>query len=250
MKVYKAVITALSLIFTPYTLAGTMGGRSCCPEVWRPFVALSAGPFWNKAGKTQTINLTPFYQQTYTVDSHSKVAGSGEVVLGLQNTFFSCLQAQLGIAGAYTSNVRIAGDIWQGADPDFNNFNYSYKIKHAHLAAKGKLLGKFHPFIQPYLSGSIGFSINRSFHFRSERKIPEVTEQAPFGAYTSGGFTYTLGAGLQKPLTPNLALGLGYEFADWGQSKLIRSAAQVVDGALSLQHFYTHQLQMTLSFVC
>ena len=72
--------------------------------------------------------------------------------------------------------------------------------------------------------------------------------QNNFAAYTQTSFTYTLGAGIQKILTNHWQVGLGYEFADWGQSRLNRASEQTIGQGLSLSHLYTNGLVFNLTY--
>ena len=44
------------------------------------------------------------------------------------------------MAFVVTGAAKLSGDIWDDADPQFDNYTYQYQIKHSHFALKGKLL--------------------------------------------------------------------------------------------------------------
>lgn len=153
------------------------------------------------------------------------------------------------MAVAATSNLKIEGDVWEDADPAFYNFFYSYKINHIHIAAKGKLIGNFITFVNPYLSGSLGVGFNRARDFTITPKIFEEGPAPEFTSNTRTAFTYTVGAGIQKDFFSRWQLGIGYEFADWGKSNLERAPGQTLDNVLGLNHLYTHELQFSVSYI-
>jgi opacity protein-like surface antigen len=236
----------LSLALSHDVLAGTMGTS---PDPLRPVVTLSLGPVWTDPGKTQTIILQEDLPQTYTSNRQANTLFGGELFAGFQAPLFNRFQVQFGLAVAATTSANLSGDVWQDADPEFDNFVYSYKISHTHVAMKAKLLSDFRGIVQPYISASVGPGFNHAYHFSSTPKIDEVVEEAPFNPRTLASFTYTLGAGLQKSFYNHWAIGAGYEFADWGRSKLARAFDQTLDTGLRLNHVYTHQLQISLTFI-
>lgn len=240
------VVILLSLTASQPALAGTMGPS---PETLRPVVTLSLGPIWTAPGKAQTILLQDDLPQTYTSNRQSNTLFVGELFAGLQAPLFNRFQVQFGLAVAATTSANLSGDVWQEADPEFDNFIYAYKISHSYLALKAKLLTDFRNIVQPYISASVGPGFNHAYHFNSRAKIPEVIEEAPFNPRTLASFSYTLGVGLQKSFSNHWAFGAGYEFADWGRSQLARAFDQTLDTGLRLNHVYTHQLQISLTFI-
>ncbi|MDI1351992.1 MAG: hypothetical protein PSV35_04365 [bacterium] len=63
-------------------------------------------------------------KKTYAKINKSNVLVDGELFYGWQHGFNSFYQGQLGLAVAGTSNAKLKGDIWEDADPDFNNYVY------------------------------------------------------------------------------------------------------------------------------
>ena len=248
MKTNKVVISLFGFTLTHAALAGTMG-QSTPSEGWKKVATLSLGPSWADGGKTQTFYVESDLQQTYAANNKAQLLGSGEIFLGLQHRLTHHLQAQLGLAAATTTSTRLYGDIWQDADPDLNNFYYSYHINHTHVAVKGKLLTDITNIVQPYISGSLGIGFNRADNYIQTPKLFEVPPIPPFASHTQNAFTYTVGTGLQKALDQHWSVGVGYEFADWGKSSLSAAPGQTLNGGLQLNHLYTNQLQFSLSFV-
>lgn len=246
MKGNGILITSL-LIFLPGAVfsgaMGTIANRDSS------VISLSAGPLWTDSGKAQTLFLEPDLQKTYTSVKTSQTLFAGELFLGLQRSIKPTVLGQIGIAVAATSQLTLNGDIWEDADPDFNDFYYRYKVNHAHVAVKGKLIAERSYFAQPYLSGSVGVGFNRASDFII---IPKIFEQLPgpgFASHNSTTFTYTVGIGLQKTISQHFQAGIGYEFADWGQYNLGLAREQTLNSSLGLNHVYAHQLQFSLSYV-
>jgi opacity protein-like surface antigen len=225
--------------------AGTMGEA---PSVHNNVITLSGGPSWSLSGKSQVIYLEPDVFNAYKANKKDSTLGSAELFFGMQRLLGQSFIGQLGIAFAGSSNAKLSGSVWYDADPAFDNFFYNYKINHTHVALKAKVLAGTQFFVQPYVSGSVGVGFNRANDFRMTPKIFEQLTPPSFNSHTETSFTYTAGAGLQKSFCEYWSLGVGYEFADWGKSKLSRSIAQSIGAGPKLNHLYTHQLQFSLSY--
>lgn len=247
MKRSNSVIAIWGVVLSSSAIAGTIGAVQ--PESWRPVVALSAGPTWAQPGETQTFFLQPGIEKTYQALGKVSTFVSGEFFLGGQKFFNRNWASQLGIAIAGAGNTQLTGNVWEDADPNFNNFTYSYKINQVRVAVKGRLFGLMYFGVQPYVSGSVGVGFNRAYDVTINPKIFAEIAPPKFTPNTETSFSYTVGIGLQKTWSENWQLGIGYEFADWGNSHLGRASGQTLNQGLSLNHLYAHQLQFTVSYV-
>lgn len=248
MKYYSFLLPLLGNLLTTLGFAGTIGDIP--QNHWRWVGALSAGPVWASGGKTQTISLTPEIIKTYTANkASSNSLIYGELFGGVQKNLTQIMQGQFGLAVATTSNASISGDIWDDAEPQFNNHIYSYKIQHNHLAVKGKLLVDKYTRLIPWLSGSIGVGFNYANSFQNIPTIFEAMADPNFASYTKTTFTYSVGVGLQTTLTLHWQAGIGYEFADWGSSRLDFAPGQTLNSGPSLNHFYTNGLLFNLTYL-
>ena len=155
---------------------------------------------------------------------------------------------QIGLAFVAADNATLRGNIWDDANPVFDNYTYQYKVKHEHIAVKGKLLGDWGWFVMPWISGSIGIGFNRAYDFTNTPTIFQAVPNANFTGNTMDVFTYTLGIGLQRALTKNWQLGLSYEFADWGKSQLSAAPGQTIGSGLKLSHLYTSGLLFNITY--
>ncbi|KTD08262.1 Outer membrane protein beta-barrel domain-containing protein [Legionella jamestowniensis DSM 19215] len=212
-------------------------------------VTLSAGPTWADPGETQTFYLAPGIEKTFVADNSSHVLAAGELFLGLQKTLSEHLQGQLGLAVAAAGNARLSGIIWDDADPQFDNYSYGYRINHMHVAAKAKLLFNAGYWVIPWISGSAGVGFNHAYDFNNTPLIFEAIQMPNFSSHTKTSFSYTLGAGIQKAVSNNWQVGLGYEFADWGKSQLNRAAGQTLNSGLSLEHLYTNGVMFNITYL-
>lgn len=248
MKLNKVVIASLSVILSDISLAGTMG-KVLASELWSQVITLSLGPAWYGSGNSQTLFLQPDIQKKYVANDSSAAFVNGEFFLGLQHALNSNLKGQLGLTVAASSNARLDGDIWEDSDPDFNNYFYTYKINHAHIAVKGKILADMGVEVQPYVSASAGVGLNQAHNFTITPKIFEEVPAPLFGSHTTTSFAYTVGTGLQKPIKEHWHISLGYEFSDWGKSELSRAPGQTLNRGLHLTHLYTNTAQLSLSYI-
>lgn len=245
MKKELLFVAAFLWLASVNVSAGTMGEAH---EFYNNFITLSGGPAWTTNGRSQIINLEDDLVKAYAAQKKKSTLGTGEVFFGLQKEFNPYLIYQLGLAIAGSSYVKLAGSIWDEANPLFDNFFYNYKVKQTRITAKGKLLADIHYWAQPYVSGSLGLGFNQSYGFNTLPKTVEQLTPPGFNGHTRTNFTYTLGTGLQRAINSRWSVGLGYEFADWGKSNLASTIAQQIGGGLKLKHLYTHELQFSLSF--
>jgi len=223
-------------------------------NTWKPLVGLSAGPTWASVNKTQTFYVQPDVQKSYISNNNNDTFVTAELFLAGQTLLHPRLltqpvMAQLGFVVAWSGDADGSGDVWEDANPNFNNFNYAYKINHTYVALKARLLGEFGYVLEPYVSGSLGVGFNRAYNYSETPKIPEEVPAPSFAAYTKTAFAYTLGVGLQKPIMNHLQAAVGYEFSDWGQNQLGRATGQTMNQGLSSKHMYAQQVQCSLFYI-
>ncbi len=217
---------------------------------WSWVATLSAGPAWSNSGETQTFFLQQDIEKSYSATHGVSTLGVGELFVGRQDRLGeSNLYSQLGLAVAVATNAEITGDIWEEADPNFNNYTYRYNVSHMHVAMKGKLFMESWKIAEPYVSVSIGGGVNRSTNFGITPKIEQEIPAPAFTNHSTSSLIYTLGLGAQKRLTPTWRVGIGYEYGDWGSASLARAPGQTLNSGLSLGHLVTHQLQLSLTYV-
>ena len=228
--------------------AGTMGPVMPSKD-WTWVASIAAGPVWARGGETQTFYLAPEIEKSYAARKSSNAFASGELFLGLQKALSPQWLGQLGLAVATTGNAKFQGIIWGDADPEFNNHSYQYKVRNTRIAVKGKLLLDKGYWATPWVSASLGVGFNRAHDFTNTPLIFEALPNSNFTNHTKTAFTYTLGAGVQKPLNEHWQLGVGYEFADWGKSELGRADTQTMNSGLALNHLYTNGVLLNLTYV-
>ena len=238
--------TAVIIFSSLQSFAGTMGPIQKTSG-W--VGSISLGPVWESAGAKQTFYLAPDIIKTYDAQNSSHVLFDGEVFVGIQKELPKAFLGQLGLAVAETSNANLSGNIWDDADVTFNNYSYSYKVQHTHIAVKGKLLADRGYWLMPWVSASLGIGFNNAHGFQNTPLISEAITMPNFASNTQTSFTYTLGVGAQKALNQHWQLGVGYEFADWGPSQLGRAIGQTSNQGLTLNHLYTNGVMFNLTYL-
>lgn len=159
------------------------------------------------------------------------------------------LEGQVGLAFVATGNATLSGNIWDDADPAFNNYTYQYKVSHMAVALKGKLLGHWDLPIIPWISASLGVGFNKAYGFSNTPTIYEAVPSPNFTNNTTTAFTYAIGIGVERQLNPHWQIGAGYEFSDWGRSQLGPASGASSNQGLSLSHLYTNSLLFNLTYV-
>ena len=212
------------------------------------FATLSGGPIWSRSNRNLTYLLQPDVRKTYYADRSMKSFGTAELFLGMQRVFEAGFDGQAGFALALARN-NVWGDIWEEALPVFDDFNYKYTINRVRFAIKGKIRAEVSNGLWGYLSTSGGVAVNRSGNFTITPTIPEAVAAPAFRSNTQIGLSYTAGLGLEYSFCRNWRAGLGYEFADWGPSSLSRAPGQSLNTGLSLSHWFSHALQLSVTFI-
>lgn len=241
MKANKLATLLLGTLFTTLVLADA--------KAWHQVLTVSLGPAWTNPGKTQTLYLQPELPETFAANTLPLTFGEGDIFLGVQHRLKFDILAQLGLDLAGTTGIPLSGDIWQDADPNFNNLFYAYRISHTHLAGKGKFIIDRYAPAQPYVSASLGVGFNRAYRYTNTPKLFETLPEPPFATQITTAFTYALGVGLQRAFHQHWFLGLGYEFMDWGKTTLGPAVSQQTNNGPNLNHVYTNQLQFSLSYI-
>ena len=255
-------------LFSATAIAGSMGGENAvyndpgaatCGKV----ITLSLGPAWyNNRGEGQrnffpSIILPPGYTHTYVPTQTSGVLGSGELFFALTSTLNYLFSGQLGLAVGYSGNGTQDGRLY--TERDSGRYTYSYKLSNARIGAKGKIVTEWSHWVKPYISGSAGVGFNRAWDYTTTHSIFGISSRPSFDESTEVAFTYTAGIGLQGNIAPNWQIGVGYEFSDWGKNSLTTPSLNLPDvptptvpyvyRALHASTFYTHQLQISLSYL-
>lgn len=213
------------------------------------FVAsLSVGPGWESGGQTQTLNLTPDIIKTYTANKSTNTLPVGELFLGMKHSLPKQLEGQIGLAFVAAGNATLSGDIWDDADPAFNNYTYKYKVRHMALALKGKLFGHWNLPVMPWISAALGVGFNEAYGFSNTPTIYEAIASPNFTSHTNTAFTYAVGIGVERQINPHWQIGAGYEFSDWGSSQLGSASGESVNQGLSLSHLYTNSILFNLTY--
>lgn len=95
---------------------------------WKWVKSINYGPTWHQSGKTQSFFLAPDIEKTYTAEKSNQISMFGAFFLGAQKQLSAQWQGQLGVSlGAY-SHAALSGEILEDADPQFNNYVYTYNV--------------------------------------------------------------------------------------------------------------------------
>ena len=247
---FKKVYVFLFLLSAPLAShASDANNQSNKPYDY--FISLSAGPGWTDAGRSQTIALEPDVINTYVPDNltNSHVMANGELFLGIQKSFCGYIQSQFGLALYASSHANLDGYIQVDGDPNFQNYEYNYKINHEHLALKTKWVAENAFNMNPYLSASLGVGLNKSYDFSINPVISQEVSPPPFKSHTKTAFSYSIGVGFQHTVNCHYSIALGYELVSWGASSLSRADGQTSGHGLRLSNLYTQGLSLNVNYL-
>ncbi len=243
IKLQALFIVAL---FSSWTSAETVSDLST--SHW--FLTANLGPAWTTSGETQILFVQPSIKKAYIADKNTRTLIDGEFFLGYQSGIAADYFGQLGIAYGFTNQVKFTGNIWEDADPDFNNYYYQYDAMYSHITVKAKLFKQWTPTLAPYLGASVGVGFNRATRFHITPIIPEEVPAPPFtGRTIYDAFAYTFEAGIQRTIDAHWLGGVNYHFADWGKTALGPGLGYVTSQGIQNKNFYTNGLQFNLTYV-
>jgi opacity protein-like surface antigen len=212
-------------------------------------ITISAGVSFARAGVQETFLLQPDILKTYSPDSKYTSMTNGSLFLGLHHRINKQFDGRLGLDISASSSKALQGDIWEDADPDFNNSMYNYAILHRYAGFKGVVLVDTGTSWSPYGEFSIGFGFNKASHFSITPYIAQEVPEPGFGSAKITALSYSMGLGLEKKLNYHWSAGIGYEFSDWGGSKLGAAPGQTINQGLMLDHLYTYQINLSINFI-
>jgi opacity protein-like surface antigen len=216
-------------------------------------IGISGEPTWTSGSRSQTLTVSIDNLKTYTTsESNNPIANIG-VFLGWQNHFLlnhfkHPFLTQLGLSVSQASTAKLSGNIWEDADPAFDNYQYSYKVNHTFVGITGRLVSDCDFILNPYLAASIGVGLNRAYQFTINPIISNEVPAPAFGDKTNSTLSYTLGIGLQKSFQ-QWQIAVGYEFGDWGKTSFSGAPGQATTARYRQQHLYTHSLQFSLFYL-
>ncbi len=267
MKINRLVVPLLGVIFFGSVWAGAMGpdikmddwwlSEDACPVSkilstsypWEHVMTASIGPAYNHDnGKSQTFYLRSDVKKTFEATPSSNVLLYGELFLGMQKQLTSLFISQFGLSIAGSTDANLSGDIWESADPDFNNHTYSYSVNEARVTLTGKMFADINYYdLLPYASLDLGVGFNTAHGFTISPSIYKGVLPPNFGKNTETVFTYALGFGIQKKINDYWRTGIGYEFADWGSTLLAPAPGQTLNKGLMLSHIYISSLLLSIT---
>lgn len=253
----KKTVSSLLMSMAITTVSSLMANSLWAEALWpiletktcAPVVTLSLGPGWAAPGNSETFNLQSDIRKTYNVTSSGEAFPAGELFVGWQMPIGFNLLLQLGVEGEMAHNAQLTGTIWEDANPNFNNYNYSFDVNHSQIAIKGKLLSDVNMVVQPYVSASIGYGNNNAHEFTISPKIFQEIPAPFFTDNSVSALNYAFGIGIQKAINPSFQLGVGYEFANYGKAQLSPAAGQTIGNGLSALHVFTNQLLFSATYV-
>ncbi len=224
-------------------------------KTWHTVIAIGAGTSTtNTVGQSQSFPInnaitSEFY--IYSAYRPTQTSTLGDLFIGAewQLTPYWLIQGGLDYSG--TAAFSAKGTLIQGADAvSADIYNYSYNVLARQLMAEGKLLYIFRQIYHPYVLVGLGSSFNRGYNFQTSVP-PFLAFTRQYQDYYNYSLTYSLGFGLDVDVYHNLRLGLGYRFADLGQSNLGYATIDTtrVYGVLTQNHIYTNQVLAQLTWV-
>lgn len=216
---------------------------------WRTVIGIGGGAaITRKAGEANDFPIKDpasdsFYN--YTAERSSQTAQLFSLFLGAEWPLHPSWEGQLGIGYRQTRIFPVKGTLTQGADvPSQDSFTYNYNIVTKQLVLEGKLLYNYHYLCMPYLTGGLGFAMNKSYGFTPNIPANE-TFTRNYTSHTNNAFSYSLGIGVDIDMGSEFRVGAGYRFTNLGEVKLggaridgVGQSGTLIQSSLDVHEFY------------
>lgn len=249
MIVRQFQILLLGCVLSTSAVAGMMGSEELYDDRNSVgVITLSAGPAWTRAGRSQNLYFPPDVVR-FTANTKKQRIAAVELFFGYQRILNSRLLGQLGLTLEENSLANLRGTGFDQLMPS-NTFSYNYNVRHMHFGLKVKLLTdiRISNDMFPYLSAGVAAARNWAKSYIASSTSGQNFVPPAFNSAGSSAFAYTLGAGIQMPLSETWQIGLGYELMGWGRSVLKKAPGQQ-GSPLTVSNINSQEFQLNLTFL-
>jgi opacity protein-like surface antigen len=214
-----------------------------------PVVTLSTGFARANVYSSKLINFDPF-QNAYIGTNHFDTETDSGLFVGAEMDFLQNWAWQLGLSYFQNEGFQESGNVYQFADPAFNNLTYQYQISSRRISIETKISRAFREIWHPYFSLSFGRACNKSYQY-TETPVTsaDVPMLVPFANNTAHTWAYSLGVGLDVNIAANWRLGAGYRFVNLGSASLGTTPLQSGTETISNDPIHTNELLAQISYV-
>ncbi|MDF1683804.1 MAG: outer membrane beta-barrel protein [Legionellaceae bacterium] len=232
--------------------AGTMLSNK---HAWKPFVAVSGGSASViRMGSTQSFPIVDpaedeFY--VYTPQGGTQTKGLFEAFLGGEFNVLPSWFIQAGAAYAQAGRYNTQGILTQGIDAQSaDQYTYQFNTVVHQVLAQAKVMKRWNNKLYPYALLGLGASFQDASSF-STSVPPFLSFTRAYTDNTTGSFSYQVGAGIDVDIAKHVRLGIGYRFADFGETRLGSASINntFVSGRLGQSPLYANEAIAQLTYV-
>lgn len=223
-------------------------------EPWHPILTVNAGAAFSNPGESKNFpaNASVFSFYDYDASDTSRARFLGGIFVGaeflIQPEFLSM---QAGLSYYQPVPFTLTGDVTQGVDvASENQYSYQYSIQSQQVLLESKLLYNVRHY-HPYITAGIGAAFNKSKDYEVDIDPPFTTFSIQFKDNTNTSFMYRIGLGIDVDITKNARLGVGYRYADLGETE---TGHGVID-SIATHHrllesrLYTNEILAQFTFI-
>lgn len=216
---------------------------------FHPVVTLSSG-FANANVYSSKWIMFGSYPNSYIGTNHRDTENDTGLFVGAETKFLENWAWQMGVSYFENSAFTESGNVYEFADPAFNNLTYQYQIQSHRYSIDTKILHTCHEVWHPYISLSLGEAFNNAYSY-TEYPVTSFDSPMtqPFGNHTTKSFTYSAGLGVDVNIAEHVRFGAGYRFVDLGNASLGTTSLQNGTNTISNSHLYTNELLAQISYV-
>jgi hypothetical protein len=122
---------------------------------FRPVVTLSSGFVSANVYSSKLVDFDPF-QNAYIGTKHYDTETDAGLLIGAETIFLQNWGWQIGLSYFENDAFKENGNVYQFADPAFNNLTYQYQIQSRRVSLETKISHAFRQVWHPYFLASVG----------------------------------------------------------------------------------------------
>jgi opacity protein-like surface antigen len=224
----------------------------------QPVITISGGWANENAAASQSFMGTDDNLFIYNNQQKRNSAGLGGVFLGVQSPVLSSAYSiQSGIEYIQYVNSSVNSTSTSGIEPATSTlYDYHYRIQARQLLLMTKFIANIYKMFSPYICVGVGTAFNSMGQFNvATAETGSINLTPTFNSNTHSTFSYSVGIGVDAPISEHVLFGLSYRFSDLGKAVLGDGTIKFnnyqfsVPFTLNVAHVYSNQIVAQLSYL-
>ncbi len=178
------------------------------------YLAVGAGATASKLGENQSVALAPSASDQFVTNGQTSWGGAVNLAGGKYFALNKRIVVGLGLSAYQTFLNQANGNVHELDLPDPSS-NYQYNVNTTALFAETSIAIRT-KWVEPYVKFGMGWAGNHLSDF-SQTALPGVASPTfNYGDVMRNNFSYEMGVGLMVNVTAHLAIGVEYDYLNFG----------------------------------